>query len=247
MTHGWMDEAERWVVRGARSSEGRVSDTERVATGLLGVGLLLLSRRSGVWGAPVAVVGGAALARAATGYCPVYASRRDRHPHDESDTAERLGGARGRHIREHLTINQPVEVVERFWRELARMADATRGRVTVEALGDGRSRWHVRGTPDGPILAEWTAEVINDVPGKVIGWRTLSKADVVSAGSVTFRPAPGDQGTEVHVHLQYAAPLGWFGTAAATLRGHAPSVLARETLRDIKRYLDLGRSVTLTA
>ena len=74
----------------------------------------------------------------------------------------------------------------------------------------------------------------------------LDRMNVVSAGSVNFMQAPGNQGTEVRVHLQYAPPLGRVGSAAATLSGHPPSLLVREALRDIKRYLEIGHSVVLT-
>ncbi|MCC7124691.1 MAG: hypothetical protein IT178_19300, partial [Acidobacteria bacterium] len=127
------------------------------------------------------------------------------------------------------------------------MDEATRGIVTVERRGEYESHWQLRTRTGGPVVAEWTAELINDVSGKVLGWRTTSEADIVSAGSVTFRPAPAGDFTEVHVHLQYSAPLGWLGTAAATVGGHNPGMLVREALRDIKRYLELGRRVTLTA
>lgn len=233
----------RWAIRGSRVEPGQVSSPERVATGLVGVGLLLLSHRESRWRVPAAIAAGAAFTRAATGHCPIYAAL---EPPATSTTAL-LGGSRGEHIREHTTIAQPVETVFAFWRSLSSLGAATRNRISVERIDDRQSRWRLRLTPDSAPLLEWTADLINEVPGKVLGWRTTGDADVVSAGSVTFMQAPGNQGTEVRVHLQYAPPLGRLGTAAATLSGHPPAALVREALRDIKRYLELGHGVVLTA
>ena len=81
----------------------------------------------------------------------------------------------------------------------------------------------------------------------MLGWRTTGNPDIVSAGSVTFVQAPGNQGTEVRVHLQYAPPLGRLGTAVAGLSGRSPSAVVRAALADIKRYLEVGYDVVLTA
>ena len=43
--------------------------------------------------------------------------------------------------------------------------------------------------PAGQTI-EWDAEIINEIPAELIGWRTLDGADVVSAGSVRFKAAP---------------------------------------------------------
>jgi uncharacterized membrane protein len=212
-----------------------------MATGLVGVGLLMLSRRDSALRVPAAMAAGAVLTRAVTGICPMYAALERPSP----STIESLAGPRGQHIREEITIAQPPDTVFAFWRTLTSLSAATRGRVTVEAIDELRSRWALRTRPDGPILVEWTAELINEVPDKVLGWRTVGDADVVSAGSVAFAKAPGNQGTEVRVHLQYAPPMGRIGSAAATVTGQQPAMLVREALRDVKRYLELGRPVVL--
>jgi uncharacterized membrane protein len=219
-----------------------VPAVERLATGLVGVGLLALSRRDARLRVPAALAAGAALTRAATGRCPMYAAVNA----PTARTAAYLSGPRGQHLRAAITIAQPIETVFAFWRSLSSISAATRGRITVERIDDLRSRWQLRPRPDAPPLVEWTADLINEVPDKVLGWRTASPADVVSAGSVNFAPAPGEQGTEVRVHLQYAPPLGRLGAAAAFVSGHAPSTLVREALRDIKRYMEIGHSVVLT-
>lgn len=232
-----IESVERWMVRGTRVGPGQVSAPERVATAMLGLGLLMLSRHDRAWRVPAAVAAGAALARAATGRCPFYGAEHDRTP----STAQVLSGAKGRHIREHVFINEPVADVFAFWRSLTPLAEATGHRLSVEALDERRSRWSVRSRAGAEPLVQWTAELINEVPARVLGWRTLPDADVVSAGGVTFVATPDGHGTEVRVHLQYAPPFGWLGQAAARAGGLAPDAFVRDALDDIKRYLENRR------
>ena len=241
MAEAIVESVERWAIRGARVEPGHVPSPERLATGLVGVGLLMLSRRDSPWRLPAAIAAGAAFTRAATGLCPMYAAL----DMPAASTTAYLSGPRGQHIREQITIAQPIESVFGFWRNLTAIATATRDRISVETIDDRLSRWRIRTRSEAVPLVEWTAELINEVPDKVLGWRTTSHADVVSAGSVNFAPAPGGQGTEVRVHLQYAPPMGRLGSAAARVGGHAPARLVREALRDIKRYLEIGHSVVL--
>jgi uncharacterized membrane protein len=243
MADALVETVERWAIRGTRVEPGHVPHPERLASGLVGAGLLMLSRNNSRWRVPAAIAAGAAFTRAATGVCPVYAAL----DLPSTSTRENLAGSRGQHIREHITIAQPVDTVFAFWRRLSSLGAATRGKMSVELIDATRSRWALRTTADSTPLVEWTAELINEVPEKVLGWRTTSEADVVSAGSVSFMQAPGNQGTEVRVHLQYAPPLGRVGAAAAALSGHPPSVLVREALREVKRYLEIGHGVVLTA
>ncbi len=108
----------------------------------------------------------------------------------------------------------------------------------VEELGGGLSRW----TADAPLGAEvsWDAEIINDVPSELISWRSVGESDVVSAGSVRFKPARGGRATEVRVVLQYEPPGGKAGATAAWLLGDDPKQQIEDDLRQFKRLLETG-------
>jgi uncharacterized membrane protein len=106
---------------------------------------------------------------------------------------------------------------------------------SVTDLGGGRSHWVAKG-PAGSRV-EWDAEIINEVDGKVIGWRSLPGSDVVSAGSVNFSPVSAGE-CELSVHLQYEPPAGRVGAAAAMILGREPSQTIREDLRHVKRILE---------
>ena len=82
-----------------------VGSTERVLTLMAGAALLGYAWRNRSRGAGLASAG--LLARGATGYCPGYAALGV----DHADTRPALGGDRGVHIREGVTINAPPDQV----------------------------------------------------------------------------------------------------------------------------------------
>lgn len=162
-------------------------------------------------------------------------------------TRTRLSGPAGRHLKSHITIARPPHEVYGFWRDASRLAAALPPRVHVESLGPATTRWRLTSKDGGTTLAEWTADLINDEPDRLLAWRTAADGTVLSAGSVRFDPAPGDQGTEVRVHLQYAAPLGAVGAGLASLTPYNPALLLGRGLDSIKRHLELGRRAALKA
>ena len=111
--------------------------------------------------------------------------------------------------------------------------------AAVTDLGGGRSHWVARGP--GGVRVEWDAEIINEIQNKVLAWKSLPGGDVVSAGSVTFEPARGnDSGTQLTVTLQYEPPAGRFGRLVASAFGREPSQTIREDLRRLKQLLEAG-------
>lgn len=236
-----IEHVERWVVQGTQGAREQGPALVRVATGLAGVGLLIGSRRT-AWRVPGALLAGVVIARAVSGV-----SRFGSDPDRAMRTQEDLSGGRGEDVQEAITIAQPIDAVYGFWRTLSALGEATGGRISVTPVSPERSHWQIRARGgDGAPLAEWTAETVNDVPGKILGWRTTADADIPSAGGVHFAPAPDGHATEVHVHLRCAVPFGRFGATAAALGGHSPAMLVREALRDVKRYLELDRRVELS-
>src|SRR5947208_1583061 len=89
-------------------------------------------------------------------------------------------------------------------------------------------------------VVEWDAEIFNEIPNKLIAWRSLEGSDVVSAGSVNFDPAADGWGTRVTVHLQYSPPGGKVGAAIAKLSGRDAETEIREDLRRFKQLLEAG-------
>jgi uncharacterized membrane protein len=155
------------------------------------------------------------------------------------DTRTALSGPRGIHVRESVRLECPVDDVYRFWSRLENLPTFMQNLAGVSDLGGGRSHWVARGP--GGVRVQWDAEIINEIPNKVLAWKSLPGGDVVSAGSVTFEPARGgDSGTQLTVTLQYEPPAGTFGKLVASAFGSEPSQTIREDLRRLKQLLEAG-------
>lgn len=185
---------------------------------------------------------GAAVALAGAGLAMgLMRSRRTRIRLRPDDTRQALGGSGGIIVHESVTINRPASELYRFWRTLENLPRAMSHLESVTDLGGGRSRWAARARGIGRV--EWEAEIINDEPGKVIGWRSLPGSDVTSAGSVNFDEADG-RGTRVTVRLQYDPPAGKLGALVAKVIGEDPARQIREDLRKLKQRLEAGEVAT---
>lgn len=211
-----------------------VGNTERLVTLLAGGLLLGYAWKNRSKGLGVTAAG--LVARGVTGYCPAYAAAGI----DGSDTKQALSGNRGVHIEEAVTINVPAEEIYRFWRQLDRLPEVMPHLERVEQLDTKRSRWTAKAFDQVPV--SWNAEIINEMPFQTIGWQTLPGQSIQNAGSVNFKPADG--GTEVRVHLQYAAPGGKAAAWLAKMAGQDPAKLTREGLLALKNRLEAQASAT---
>jgi len=228
----------------ARVRSGQnMSNVERWLSMAAGTGLALygLSRRKRA-GWVLTALGGMLIQRGATGHCHTYEALGINTLGTGEDTRRALAGTGGTHVQESVTINRPIEELYRFWRNLENLPQFMQHLVSVERLTDTLSRWRARG-PGGKIV-EWTAEIINEVPNQVIGWRSIEGSDVVSAGSVNFDDAGPGRGTRVTVHMQYSPPGGKIGAAVAKLLGRDAATEIREDLRRFKELLEAGEVPT---
>lgn len=210
-----------------------ISDWERAGSIVAGtvLGALAANRQEGRAAAAAASAG--LLLRGLTGYCPVSAAVGRNS--SSTDTREALGGARGVHVRDTITIAKPIEEVYGFWRELSNLPRFMSHVERIDVLDRTRSRWTVR-APAG-LSVSWDAHIINEIPFELLAWSSVGDADVVSAGSVHFRPTPSG-GTRLVVHLQYAPPAGKLGAWVATLFGEEPSQQIHEDLQRLKACLE---------
>jgi uncharacterized membrane protein len=200
-----------------------------------------------------ALAGAALMYRGATGHCHLYqtlgVNRASGHAMElgtgviadrGSDTRRRLGGRRGIHVEESITINRPIAEVYRFWRDFENLPKFMRHLESVAMREEGISHWVAKG-PAGTTV-EWDARIIHEVDNKQIGWQSLEGATVATAGSVNFDET--DRGTMVRVHLQYNPPAGKLGSAVAWLFGEEPSQQVHEDLRRFKALLETGEIPT---
>jgi uncharacterized membrane protein len=215
------------------SSWKNVHPIERWASAVGGVALAVVGARRGKSGMLGMLGGAMMIQRGVTGRCHVYRTLGLTTAPKKTNAS--LPYELGIRVDARIIIRQPREVVWEFWRHIENLPTFMRHLVSVERQPNGRSHWIARG-PAGHHV-QWDAQVINVIPGELIGWRSLPGSDVDSAGSVHFNEAPGG-GTEVRVELQYNPPAGFLGAYVAQLFGKEPQQEIEEDLERLKHALE---------
>jgi len=231
-------------VREAKIRQNRnISETERWLSMAGGVGLAAYGLSSGRRGGLVlAGLGALLFRRGITGHCDIYQALGLNSAGTGGDTRQALGGSAGVIVEESVIINRPVAELYRFWRNLENLPRFMSHLESVERITDTLSRWSAKG-PAGTTF-EWNAEIINEVPDHVIGWRSIEGSDVVSAGSVNFDESGIGRGTRVRVRLQYSPPGGKLGDVVARLFGSDAATEIRQDLQRFKQLVEEGQTTT---
>ena len=177
------------------------------------------------------------IARGASGWCPVTAAVDGDASDLDEPTKRHLGGPRGVLVEDSITIYRPVDDVYAYWRNLENLPQFMEHLEDVRVVDRLRSQWIAKG-PLG-VLVEWDAEIINDIPPTLLSWKSVGRSEVVSAGSVRFKPT-GKQATQVRVRLQYDPPAGKVGATMAWLLGEDPESQIAEDLQRFKELLETG-------
>lgn len=199
-------------------------------------------------GLGLAALGGGLLYRGSTGHCPAYSALGVSTAGDETESDKSVSGPagvrqeKGIKVKKAITIGKSADELYAFWRNFENLPKFMRHLESVTTLDGKKSHW-VATAPMGKTV-QWDAEIINETPNELIAWRSLPGADVDSAGSVTFKPAPQGRGTEVHVSLSYQPPAGQIGAAFAKLFGEEPNQQVDNDLRHFKNLMETGRLPT---
>lgn len=225
------------------TQEINLSTPERWAS-LIGGGALIVygAKRRSLGGVALAALGGELVYRATTGHCHLYEAL------GVSTSARGKRGAtvvpygRGIRVEKSITVNVPRKELYQFWRNFGNLPRFMEHIESVTVINEKRSHWVATG-PAGTRF-EWDAEIINDFENELISWRSLEGASVDHAGSVQFRDAPGNRGTELTVLLEYSPPGGALASTVAKLFGKEPEQAIREDLRRLKQLMEAGEIAT---
>lgn len=136
-----------------------------------------------------------------------------------------------------ITINASAEALYTFWRDPHNMPLIMENVRSVEPLEGPRSRW-TGFAPDGTAV-QWEAEIVEDMPGELLAWRTL-EGPFECSGSVRFLTAPGGRGTEVVVDTHYRLRGGVAGKLIALAARRDPGVLIGRALHRLKQIIEIG-------
>lgn len=148
----------------------------------------------------------------------------------------RIRHRRGVRVDRSIVVSVAPETVYRVMRDFAFLPQVMRHLKSVTTLDERRSHWVAQGPAD--ISVEWDAEILRDVPGELISWRSTESPDVDHAGSVRFRPVSDGAGTLIEVSLQYLPPAGALGAVVARMFGEEPEIQIEEDLLRLKRLLE---------
>lgn len=233
-------------VHGAAHAVRNVGDVERLLS-IAGGGALLLaaSGRRGASRAVLGFIGAELLHRGATGRCTMYEAfglstasdghglTTDRATHDLASRAATVDAREAVKMERKITVARARHDVYAFWRDFRNHALFIPHVETVEIRSPTRSHWTME---LGGRCIEWNSEVINDVPGELIAWKTIPDSEVAQAGSVHFRDAPG--GTEVRLVVAYEPPGGRPGRMLFKALGMSPEQLVDAYLRNFRNLME---------
>lgn len=144
---------------------------------------------------------------------------------------------KGVRVEEAVTINALPEQIYTFWRNFENLPRFMHNLESVTVHDGLRSRWVAKG-PAGTKV-DWEAEIINEIPNELIGWRSVDGSKVDNAGSVHFNRT--DRGTEVRVVLRYDPPAGVLGATISKILGEDPAKNVREDLNRLKALIEQPR------
>jgi uncharacterized membrane protein len=224
-------------------AEKNVNEPERWISVVAGSALAAygLKIRS-LGGLALGAIGGALVWRGATGHCPVYGAMGvSTAEEDESNVSVPYG--KGVRVEKAVTVNATPETIYTFWRNFENLPRFMHNLERVEVRDTMRSHWWAKG-PAGSTV-DWEAEIINEIPNELIGWRSVDGSKVDNAGSVHFTPAGPGRGTEVKVVLRYDPPAGTFGATVSKILGEDPARNVQEDLRRLKMLIETGEIATI--
>lgn len=145
---------------------------------------------------------------------------------------------RGTLVGRSVTINRPRSEIYAFWRDFSNLPSVMENIERIDVVDDRRSHWAVKG-PAGKTV-EWGSIVTDDEPNRLIAWRSVEGADVVSSGRVEFFDAAPGRGTMVRATFTYDPPGGVIGEWIAKFLQREPNVQTRRDLRRLKQFLETG-------
>jgi uncharacterized membrane protein len=147
-------------------------------------------------------------------------------------------GRRAIEIHKDINIAAPVEQVYEFWSNVQNFPRFMTNVQEVRATGDGLSHWTVKG-PVG-MTVEWDAVITEQIPDKLLAWKSVEGASVASSGIVRFDRNP-DGSTRLEVKLSYNPPGGAIGHAVAAFLGADPKRQMDDDLMRVKTTIETGK------
>ena len=145
-----------------------------------------------------------------------------------------------------ITVGRPRAEVYQFWRAFENFPRFMQHLKSVRAADERgmRSHWVAKAPLDKDV--EWDSEITADRPNEMIAWRSLPGSQIQNSGTVQFKDAPGNRGTEIYVTLEYDPPGGNAAALVARMLGEEPEKQIHDDLRRFKQIMEVGTIATVT-
>lgn len=137
-----------------------------------------------------------------------------------------------------ITIGKNPTDVFSFWRNFTNLKYFMKDIYDIRVISPTKSEWTVK-LKSGPS-ASWLAEIVDEVPGRMIAWKSIEDSEVKTEGSVWFSQAPAGLGTVVKLFMNYKIPGGKLTELATLMTGEDPENLTLTNLKRLKAYLETG-------
>ena len=148
-------------------------------------------------------------------------------------------GARVVEFAKTIHIQAPVNEVFRYWSDYEKLPRFMTHLKEVHALGEGKFRWTAEG-PGGTSVS-WEAETTQNVPNKLLAWRSVPKSRVETEGIVRF-DENSNGGTRVSIRMRYKPPAGILGHYVAALFGRDPKSEIDDDMVRLKSLIEIGKT-----
>ncbi len=161
----------------------------------------------------ISLLGGALVTGAALGIPLLVRNLTRKNSSVAQTTASAADVTPNIHITRTVTVNQPIETVYHFWRDLSNLPQIMDYIESVYVIGNTLTRWTLK--LPGDLKAEFDVETYIDMPNEMISWRSLPESEIPSGGSVRFQTV--DEGTQIDFTVEFVPPAGALGEAIASL------------------------------
>src|SRR5690554_5741410 len=142
-------------------------------------------------------------------------------------------------VKAEYVVNVPRQEVYNYWRRLENLPLFMKHLDSVEQLSQNQSKWNAVLPGDNGTVS-WEAEIVKDIPGKLIGWKSTEGAIIDNAGKVEFYDDVNSSGTLIRVVFSYHPVAGGLGTSIARFLNPAFEKLLHQELHDFKVLIEGG-------
>jgi uncharacterized membrane protein len=133
-------------------------------------------------------------------------------------------------VEESIEVNVPVSTAYNQWTQFEAFPEFMEGVESVKQIDDTHLRWVAE---IGGQRHEWTAEIVEQKPDKMVAWRALEGHD--NSGTVTFEPLDQNR-TRINVVMEHETE------GLTETLGSALGADSRRVKGDLERFKELVES-----